>query len=228
MRWIPLLLLVLSLLMVPAGAQAPEPGRNQIITTGQGRIEVAPDQATLTTGGQAQRPTAAEALADVNRTATQAIERLRALGLRPEAIRTSAVQVFPVYTAPREGAPAQITAYRATYLLTVTLTDLSLVGRTIDTAIQAGANMVQGLSFGLRDETRPRNDALAQAVRDARQKADAIAQAAGLRISGIERIVEEGATVQPRAMRMQAAPAPTPIEPGTVSVTAQVSVVYRY
>jgi hypothetical protein len=29
-------------------------------------------------------------------------------------------------------------------------------------------------------------------------------------------------------MRMQAAPAPTPIEPGTVMVTAQLSVVYRY
>jgi uncharacterized protein YggE len=228
MRWTPLVLLILSLLMVPAAAQAPEAGRNQIVTTGQGQIEVTPDQATLTAGGQAQRPTAAEALAEVNRTAAQAIERLRALGLRPEALRTSTVQVFPVYTTPREGTAPQITGYRATYLLTVTLTDLTMVGRAIDTAIQAGANMVQGVSFGLRDEARPRNDALAQAVRDARQKADAIAQAAGLRISGIERIVEEGASVQPRVMRMQAAPAQTPIEPGTVSVTAQVTVVYRY
>lgn len=211
-----------------ATAQAPEVGRNQIVTSGQGRIEVAPDQAIVSVGGQAQRPTAADALAEVNRTGSQTIERLRALGLRPEALRTSAVQVFPVYSTPREGAAPQITAYRATYVLTVTLSELGMVGRVIDAAIQAGANTIQGISFGLRDASRPRNEALALAVREAREKADTIAQAAGLRISGVERITEEGTAVQPREMRIAAAPAPTPVEPGTVSVTAQVSVIYRY
>jgi uncharacterized protein YggE len=228
MRWILVVLLVLSLTMLPAGAQAPEPGRNQIVTSGNGRIEVSPDQATVSVGGQAQRATAAEAVADVSRTATQALERLRGLGLRPEAMRTSAVQVFPVYTSPRDGSAPQITGYRATYVLTVTVADLGLVGRVIDASIQAGANMVQGISFGLRDASRARNEALALAVREAREKGEVIAQAAGLRIGGIERIVEEGSSVQPREMRIAAAPAPTPVEPGTVSVTAQVTVVFRY
>jgi uncharacterized protein YggE len=228
MRWILVIVLALSLTTLPARAQAPEPGRNQIVTSGNGRIEVSPDQATVSVGGQAQRATAAEAVADVSRTATQALERLRGLGLRPEAMRTSAVQVFPVYTSPRDGNAPQITGYRATYVLTVTVADLGLVGRVIDASIQAGANMVQGISFGLRDASRARNEALALAVREAREKGEVIAQAAGLRIGGIERIVEEGSSVQPREMRIAAAPAPTPVEPGTVSVTAQVTVVFRY
>jgi uncharacterized protein YggE len=228
MRWVWPVLLVVSLTMLPATAQAPEPGRNQITTSGHGRVEVVPDQAVLSVGGQAQRATAAEAMADVNRTAGQALERLRGLGIRPEAIRTSAVQVFPVYTGSREGSAPQIAGYRATYQLTVILTDLTLVGRAIDASIQAGANLVQGITFGLRDASRSRNEALALAVREAREKGEAIAQAAGLRISGIERIVEEGTSVQAREMRVAAAPVPTPVEPGSVSVTAQVTVVFRY
>ncbi|MDR7417803.1 MAG: SIMPL domain-containing protein [Armatimonadota bacterium] len=228
MRWVLVVLLMLSLTMLPAGAQAPEPGRHQIVTTGHGRIEVSPDQASVSVGGQAQRATAAEAAAEVNRTATQALERIRGLGIRADAIRTSAVQVFPIYSTPRDGSAPQITGYRATSMLTVTVADLSLVGRVIDASIQAGANLVHGISFGLRDASRARNEALTLAVRDARDKGEAIAQAAGLRISGIERIVEEGASVQPREMRVAAAPVPTPVEPGTVSVTAQVTVVFRY
>jgi uncharacterized protein YggE len=228
MRWIWPLLLVVSLTMLPATAQSPEPGRNQITTAGHGRIEVAPDQASISIGGQAQRPTASEAMAEVSRTAGQTLERLRGLGIRPEAMRTSAVQVFPIYTSPRDGSAPQITGYRATYQLTVILSDLTLVGRAIDASIQAGANVVQGLTFGLRDASRPRNEALALAVRDAREKGEAIAQAAGLRITGIERITEEAASVQPRELRVAAAPAATPIEPGTVFVTAQVTIVFRY
>lgn len=214
---------------IPASAQTPEAGRNQIVTTGAGRTEIAPDQATLHAGAQAQRPTAAEAAAEVNRIATQVLARLQALGVRSEDVRTSAVQVFPVYSQARDGAAPQITGYRATYMLTITLTNLALVGRAIDAAVEGGANMIQGITFGLRNPSRARNQALAAAVRDAREKSEAIAQAAGLRISGIERITEEGASVQPREMRMAAgAQVATPIEPGTVIVAAQVTVVFRY
>lgn len=209
----------------PAAAQAPN-GRNQIVVSGSGRVEVPPDQAAFALGAQAQRPTAAEAMAEVNRVVAQIVARWQALGIRQEDIRTAMVQVFPVTSTPREGTP-QIAAYRASSLLTLTLANLTLVGRALDAAVGAGANTVQGLTFGLRDPSRPRTQALAAAVRDAREKAEALAQAAGLRISGIERIVEEGAVVQPREVRLTLA-APTPVEPGLVTVTAQIQVVFRY
>lgn len=142
---------------------------------------------------------------------------------------TSAVQVFPAYNQPREGAP-QIAGYRATYMLTLTLTSIGMVGRAIDAAVEGGANMIQGVSFGLRDASRARTDALAQAFRESREKAEAIAQAAGVRIRSVDRVVESGVTVQPRELRL--APGVTasgvPIEPGPVSVTAQIGVVFNY
>jgi uncharacterized protein YggE len=167
-------------------------------------------------------------MAQVSRVATQVVARWQQLGLRQEDIRTSAVQVFPIYNQPRDGSAPQVTGYRANYALTATITNLSLVGRALDVAVDGGANIVQGISFGLRDASRARAEALAAAVREAREKADAIAQAAGVRIRGIDRITEGGGEVQTREIRMAQGAVATPVEPGSVTVTAQVTIAFNY
>ncbi|MGH2396316.1 MAG: SIMPL domain-containing protein [bacterium] len=225
-----LALLVLLLVMTPVAAQVPEGGRNQIITHGMGRVEVPPNQASVTVGFQVQRPTAAEASAEANRVAEQILNRLQQINVRRQDIRTSGIQLSPVYTTPREGA-TQIVGYRASYTLTLTLTDLRQVGPSIDESVKAGANTVAGVSFGLRDMSDARKEALAAAVREAREKADAIARAAGLQIKGIQQIVEEGVEFAIPRMEQRAMPAPsvpTPIEPGLITVTARVTIVFNY
>jgi len=225
-----LAMLILFLVMTPVSAQVPEGGRNQIITHGMGRIEVAPNQASVTVGFQVQRPTAAEASAEANRVAEQILNRLQQIGVRRQDIRTSGIQLSPVYTTPREGAP-QIVGYRASYTLTLTLTDLRQVGPSIDESVRAGANTIAGVAFGLRDMSDARREALAAAVREARDKADAIARAAGLQIKGIQQIVEEGVEFAIPRMEQRALPAPsipTPIEPGLIAVTARVTIVFNY
>jgi len=225
-----LALLVLLLMMTPVAAQVPEGGRNQIITHGMGRVEIPPNQASVTVGFQVQRPTAAEASAEANRVAEQILNRLQQINVRRQDIRTSGIQLSPVYTTPREGAP-QIVGYRASYTLTLTLTDLRQVGPSIDESVKAGANTIAGVSFGLRDLSDARKEALAAAVREAREKADAIARAAGLQIKGIQQIVEEGVEFAIPRMEQRAMPAPsvpTPIEPGLITVTARVTIVFNY
>jgi len=217
-------------MMTPVAAQVPEGGRNQIITHGMGRVEVPPNQASVTVGFQVQRPTAAEASAEANRVAEQILNRLQQINVRRQDIRTSGIQLSPVYTTPREGAP-QIVGYRASYTLTPTLTDLRQVGPSIDESVKAGANTIAGVSFGLRDLSDARKEALAAAVREAREKADAIARAAGLQIKGIQQIVEEGVEFAIPRMEQRALPAPsvpTPIEPGLIAVTARVTIVFNY
>jgi uncharacterized protein YggE len=230
MRWIGITMAVLFALALPAGAQAPEAGRRQILVNGVGRLEVSPDQASVTVGVQLQRRTAAEAIGEANSVATQIIARLQRVGLRREDMRTSAIQVFPIYADGRQGAPPRITGHRASHTLALNIRNLDFVGPAIDAAVEAGANTILGISFGLQDPVRVRNEALALAVRDARAKADAIAQAAGLRVIGIERIVESESDVRPSVIRLEADPfrAPTPVEPGTVAVLAAVTVVFRF
>jgi hypothetical protein len=222
-------LLVLNGAHAPAEAQQ-DAGRNQIVTTGMGRVDVPPTQAVVTAGVQVQRPTAAEASQEAARVTEQILARVTQAGLRRQDIRTSGVTLHPVFAAPRDGAP-RITAYQATSTLTVTVNDLRLVGPVIDEAVRAGANTISGPAFGLRDSGEARREALTLAVREAREKADAIARAAGLQIKGIERIVEEGVDVQIRGLeRAIPAPAPgsTPIEPGTIGVLARVTIYFTF
>jgi uncharacterized protein len=228
MRWLLMALVMMLALGTPAAGQAPEASRNQIVTVGVGRVEATPNQATLTVGGQIQHQNAAEAMAQVGRIATQVVARWQQLGIRQEDIRTSTVQVFPVYNQPREGATPQVTGYRATYTLTATITNLALLGRALDGAVDGGANIVQGITFGLRDASKARTDALTAAVREAREKADAIAQAAGVRIRSIDRITEGGVEVQVREFRMAQGAAATPVEAGTIAVTAHVTIAFNY
>jgi uncharacterized protein YggE len=230
MRWIGITMAVLLALALPAGAQAPETGRRQIVVNGVGRLEVSPDQASVTVGVQLQRRTAAEAIGEANRVVTQIAARLQRLGLRREDMRTSAIQVSPVYAGGQQGAPPRVTGYRASHTLTLNIRNLDLVGPAIDAAVEAGANTILGISFGLQDPSRTRSEALALAVRDARAKADAIARAAGLRIIGIERIVESESHVRPFVTQLEAGPlrVPTPVEPGMVTVLAAVTLVFRF
>jgi uncharacterized protein YggE len=231
MRWIAIGLIAVFALALPAGAQVPESGRQQIVVNGVGRVEVLPDQALATVGVQLQRRTAAEAMDEANRITARIIARLEEMGLRREDMRTSAIQISPVHRGGRGDAPPEIVGYQASHALTLTLRDVDAVGRAIDAAVEAGANAVFGVSFELRDPSRARNAALRLAVRDARSRAEAIARAAGLRIVGIERIVEAEAEVRPflvGAAAVGALPMPTPVEPGMVVVSARIKIVFRY
>jgi uncharacterized protein YggE len=224
-----LMVAVWAVTAAPLGAQAPEAGRHQIVTTGTGRVDVPPTQAIVTVGVQLQRPSAAEASQEAARVTEQILGRVTQAGVRRQDIRTSGVTLSPVYTTPRD-APPRITAYQATNTLTVTINELRLAGPVIDEAVRGGANTISGPSFGLRDPAEARGEALTLAVREARDKAETIARAAGLQIKGIERIVEEGVDVQVR-MLQRAVPAPgvpTPIEPGTVAVVARVTMIFTF
>ncbi len=231
MRWILPVLAILALALTPASAQVPPEGHNQVVTTGVGRVEVTPDQATMTIGATLQRPSAGEAWTETSRLVTQMLARMQQLGVRKEQIRTSAIHLTPIYSMPGGWGQAQISGYQGSYTATLTLDDVSFVGRIIDASVEAGANNLWSISFGLRDPSKARKEALTLAVRDAREKAEVIAQAAGLHLRGIERIVEGGVTVPTiRVGIVNAAPtpSPTPIEPGTLTVVAQVSAIFVY
>jgi hypothetical protein len=88
---------------------------------------------------------------------------------------------------------------------------------------------VQDIRFALRDEELPRAEALREAAQNARRDADALAGALELRIVRVLAVGEEAPEVRPMplyAQRMSVAAAPaaaTPVEAGTIDVSATVT-----
>lgn len=223
-----LLLLALPFMSIAQEARAPE---NVITVTGTAQVFASPDEATVRLGVLQQATTAQEAQSKANAVIQKLLTSLQGLGITKENIQTSRMSLQPVYSQPRPGENPRVSAYQAMNVLTVRLTDFDLVGKVIDAGTAAGVNNVEGIDFRLRNSRGPRAAAYREAVADARAKADAIAQALGVKITGVYDVQADTGGFQPymKTMdaRMEMAAAGTPVEPGQMEVSVNVTIRYR-
>jgi uncharacterized protein YggE len=143
-------------------------------------------------------------------------------------VQTDGLQVEPRYQEPDED---RVVGYRGDVTATVTLDDVTTVGRVIDAATGAGANRVEGVIWTLRDPGAAMRDALARAAADGRARAAALAQGAGVAVGAVREIRVEDAPVPPvvESGAVRAAPSPaasTPVSPGELDADASVEMTF--
>ncbi|MGH7503903.1 MAG: SIMPL domain-containing protein [Longimicrobiales bacterium] len=231
-----ILLLVVAALVPSAGAaQAQEPPQPPtIVVDASAEVEREPERAVLVLAVESEGETA-RAASQTNANAMDGV--LRALleqGIERRLIRTLSYRLDPVYghRVRPDSAPA-IVGYRAVNMVQVTVDTIARLGGVIDASIAAGANRVAGLNYELRDPEQARLEALEQAVAKAKREAEVVARAAGQRLGDPINISMSSAIPMPRPMydmaaaRVEMAQAATPIEGGTITVTANVHIVYR-
>jgi hypothetical protein len=214
----------------PPGSASAAPTRPATIqVTGQAKVSKAPDRVYIDIGVTTQAPRS-EAATTQNATRVAAvIAAVRRAAASDVQLTTTQYSVSPNYKYPHEGGTPSITGYTASNVVQVRLDDLGRVGRVIDAATQAGSNNVQDIRFALRDEEMPRAEALREAAQNARRDADALAAALDLRVVRIRAVGEEAPEVRPmplyaQRMSVAAAAAPaTPVEAGTIDVSATVN-----
>lgn len=212
---------------------SPEPGTivatSGIVVTGEGEVRASPDIAYLTTGVESRGPTAREAQNANTAAMTAVLDALKGLGIAETDIQTSGVHLSPVF----DRDPSNVTGYVATNSVTVTIQDVSRAGEILDAAISAGANVAGNIQFGLKDDSQLRQQAVTEAVKSARVRADSIAAAAGLQIVGIRSMVDQSGSTGPRGPEMVRsmaadAAASVPIQPGQLVVVGRVQVTYAF
>ena len=199
--------------------------------SGTGIVTVKPDTADVTLGVTTQRDTAAAAAGDAANVMDAVIKAIKALGVEDKDIQTSTLSLDGVYDY--NSNPARLTGYQAVNQVTVTVRDLTKTGAVIDAATGAGATDVNNITFRLDDQTAAEASAREQAVLSARAKADTMAKAAGVTITGVISIAEDSAPVptpvyfdSAKASGVAADQAPTPVQGGTIDLTVTVSIVY--
>lgn len=224
--------LLLACVFGPAAfnSAAAEPALPQLSTlrvTGSAEVSAKPDHAEIDAGVITQSATAAAA-ASGNAAQVQAVLAAlhRALGEHAD-IKTVSYGLAPLYRAPAPGEEPAISGYTATHIVRITLDDLDKTGPALDAATHAGANHVQDIRFTLRDEQPVRKEALRQAATRAKAEADTLANALGVRILRVLSVEEDGTQLRPVrplvAAPMARAQVATPIEAGTLDVSATVT-----
>lgn len=198
-------------------------GPASITATGIAKVSITPDMARIDIGVYTQAATADEA---TSQNATQAVNVIAALHgvLGPNAsIKTISYSVSPVYNNPALGQQPQIVGYAVTNIVEATITDLTKIGKAMDSAIQNGANRVQGIAFDLQDRNPAEAQALKTAAAAAKTQADAIASGLNIRTGAVLHAVEGVNTAVPIFGVSPAAAVTTPVETGVVVVQANVT-----
>jgi hypothetical protein len=201
------------------GAEKPAGG---ITVTGVGTITSVPDEASFTIGVQTQGSTAREALSANSEQMRRVIAAVKAAGVAKDDIKTQDVSVSANYAD--EG---RIDGYSARNSVLVKIRDLDKAGPILDAASNAGANEVYGPTLSRSDEDALQAKALGSAVQDARKKAEALADAAGVRLGRVTSITEgSSGGWQPYYAERALAKDTAPIEPGTQDSQATVTVTF--
>lgn len=209
------------------------PIERTITVVGHGTMSAEPDVARIsfTVGGET-RETLVEARADTASRMARCVAALAHMGIAGPDLQTRH------FNAGREtewhDGRATTVGYAVSNSLTVRVHELAKVGDVIDGVMAAGASGLDGPFFAVEDPAALRIAAHRAAIRDARATADAIAEALGVTITGVARAGLEGRATpppmpfQPRMMALDAAlpEAATPIEAGTIEVSATIEVAF--
>lgn len=217
---------VAALLIATASvAHAAEP---QITVTGSGEVQVSPDMAVLDLGAQLRGDTAADVMAEAATTTQSLLDALEAAGIPAADIQTRRAGLRPVFEQrpDADSAPVPV-AFEADSMLTVKVRDLSVLSAIYGAASEAGATRFDGLRFELSDPAEALADARGAAIADARLRAETFAEAAGLSLGSVLQIAEPGSSPRPMEFRSVAADmGAMPVAPGSLTVSAQITVVY--
>ncbi len=219
---------VLAALALGLTLAAPISAQERSITvSGEGAASAVPDIAQVRVGVTTDAGTAAEALAANSAAMGSVIARLRDEGVEERDLQTSTLELGPRYADRANGTP-QVTGYTARNILSVRARELDRLGDILDAVADDGANTFEGLSFGVSEPGPLRDDALRQAVADARRKAELLATEAGVTLGDVQSIDARGGS-QPRPMEMASqrmAANSVPVARGELELTASVSVVF--
>lgn len=173
--------------MLTAGAVMAE---TKITVGGTGDVRVSADTAVISLGVNARDKDVLKAQQKVNETIAAIRTALIGKGAKEENINTEMINIYALYDYQND--QEQLSAYNASSTLAIKVTDMESVGALIDAAFAAGANTLNGISFSASDTEEAKTEAMQKAVADAKQKAEILADASGLKITGIEVISEDG------------------------------------
>ena len=201
--------------------------RGRIKVIGTGRINAAPDTALITLGVVTEGKEL-EAIQEENaEISTRVIKSILSSGVPRDNIKTSSYTIEPQYDF-QDGRQI-FRGYRISNILSIEVTRLSEVGEIIDRAVNAGANIVQGVNFIIKNSEAYYNEALRAALRNAQSKALTLSQDMAIKIDRIPvSIIEKPSERVYGEVNLFKASAVTPIMPGTLEITAEITATFLY
>ena len=210
-------------------------GINNIYQTvnfsGEGKVKAAPDTAKvemgLVTEGKDSISVQNENTSKIN----AVIKFLKDQGIKDEDIKTSNYNLSPKYDYNK--GKSTLAGYIISQMLTVTVRDLTKVGKVLDGAVANGANQINSVSLFVDKPEELKNKAREDAVKQAKEKALAASKSAGFRLGRVIGFNENSVGEPPMYYEAMgkggsaSSVSPSPqIEPGSQEIKISVTLTY--
>ncbi len=159
---------------------------NTIMVSGVGTASGEPDVAYVEIGVETVDANLSEAFDTANAQITAVIDAIVGMGIAREDIQTTYLNVYQedIYD-PNTGVNTGEFRFHVQNFVRVTVRNIDQVGEVVTTGVNAGANRVTGLYFGILDQTAIASEARIAAVADARQRAEELAAAFGMQVGDV-------------------------------------------
>ncbi len=151
-----------------------------ISVSGTASISLAPDIVTLVLGVEALDESVAQARADAAEAMAGIVDVLSAAGIEDKDIQTQRLSIQPQYDYSSE--TRQLIGFSVNNIVNVTIRNIDSVGSIIDRSVEAGGDLtrVQSIYFSVDDTSSYENKLVADAVQDATDKAQHLADLTGV------------------------------------------------
>lgn len=217
----------------PDAVPAPKSASPLITVSATAEVQRKPEIAVVHLGVELREATASAASEKVGAAMDKVLKAINDLKAAGVQLQTSGVSLSPAYSYQQDNL-RQLLGYDASSMLRIRVEDPKSIGRIIDAAISAGANRIDGISFEVKEALQPRQEATTLAAKAARDKADTLAAALGLKIKSVVTATTSGDSPRYWAMtanrRMSAAAEGMGmgegIEPGLITFTAEATVTF--
>lgn len=222
----------------PGAAPAPavQDDKPSIIVSGTATKAVPADLVVISLGVTTSAKTVKPAADENAKLMAQVLAALEKVGVAKDDMATGQFSINQQFDYSSNSSHPQPTGYQVVNTLTIKSRRLDLAPQIIDAATSAGANRVDSVVFTLASPEQHRSLALADAVLNAGADAQRLADAAGVKLGPVRRMVVGGGAAdgprpmfRGRAMDMAMAPeasAPTSLTPGTIEITSTVTIEY--
>ena len=222
--------LIIALVALVGCQQGQEQGIN---VAGTSELTFDPDEAEVWSGISVVKLTAEEAQTEANKIINDIIDGLRYKGISEDDIETERLSLYE--ERRYEEGKSKVVGWRATQTLKISTTNLNKVGPIVDVCVSNGANQIQNINFGLSEEKEQeyKKQALAEATKNAKEKAETIAESLGVKLGSVRSVSESSYHYRPYMYSMEktvgaaAVDEAAQVMPQKVDVTGQISLVYN-
>ncbi len=223
MRIVATALVALVVIAPTAAAQVAPSEPPTVVVSGEGVVTAVPDQAWVRIGAESRSKISKEAQSRNAAAMTAVQQKMTALGIPTDAVRTIAIDLQMEYDYANGRQTPR--GYVARNTIEVRVDEFSKLGDVLDAAVGSGATNLHGLRFDVKRREALEREAMQLAVANAIGRAEALAAGAKRTIDRVIRIEESYSgrgEVPVMAMRMKAEDAGTPVAAGELEIRAQV------